>query len=165
MNVCIHTGYITEHASRYSNGAGEALLFFSLLVRTAKGEDAAHKMRVERFDLITAYEAMLTPGRAMTVWSESKLVPIVRHGLVKAETIAFEVQRIEFHSRAAAREGGEGQGTSDKGQTKPQSAESPLERVMREELSGGNMGPAGVADAATGAAGGGASSRTALPAA
>jgi hypothetical protein len=105
MNLCIHTGYLREHANRYQNAAGEALLFFTLLVRDERrGEDVAHKMRVERYDLIKSYEPLLTPGRSMTVHSRSKLVPIVRHGLVKAETIAFEVDRIEFHSRAGARD-------------------------------------------------------------
>jgi hypothetical protein len=132
MNVCLHTGHLREAATRYRNAAGVDHLFLTLYVRDDETlEDVPHKFRVERAALIAACEHLLTPGRQLTVRSRSRLVPIVRHGVVKAEVMAFEAQVIEFHNRA---HGAEAVAPVETGTPSSQTdaAENPLARVMRE---------------------------------
>jgi hypothetical protein len=159
MNIVIHTGYLKEGADLYTKGVGQSLVFFTLYVTDDDtGEVVPHKYRIERSELIERYRAFLTPGRAMTVHSKTRMVPVKRHDVTTFLTLGLEVKAIEFHSRAAAHH-------EDEAAPAAASEEGPLARTIREQFSGGNMGPAGIADAATGAAGGGASSRTASPAA
>lgn len=132
MNVCIHTGHIREHADRYLPGAGAApMLFLTLHVWDEYlRADVPHKMRIERQDLVAKFEPLLTPGRQMTVRSRSKLIPIIRHGVVQREVMGFEILAIEFHSRGQATESTDTQATPAAASSS--SDESPLARAMRE---------------------------------
>lgn len=133
MNVCIHTGHVRELPTTYIKAAGERWLFLTLWVWDEYlREDVPHKMRIERAAQIADYEPLLTPGRQMTVRSRSKLIPIVRHGVVKAEVMGFEILAIEFHNRGHAAEIAPDASAPAATPSSAASSENPLARVMRE---------------------------------
>lgn len=107
MNTCVFSGWVSDEGNEYTHPKGTSVIMFRLTVDGDLDEPYALKMRVEDPELMRTYGPWLTRGRIALVHCRARIVPIVRHGVVIGDTVAFVVQRAEFPNRSKAAEGAE----------------------------------------------------------